>query len=50
MNRLTGLRFYINDDLNLVVDDHRGKTIKHKVISMNTFVKMLEKNIIAAKP
>lgn len=45
MNRLTGLRFYINDDLNLVVDDHRGKTIKHKVISMNTFVKMLEKNI-----
>ncbi len=41
MNKLTGLRFYVNDDLNLVVDDYRGNTVKHKVISMNTFAKMI---------
>lgn len=45
MNNLTGLRFYINDDLNVVVDDYRGKTVRHKVISMNSLVKMVEKNI-----
>lgn len=45
MNNLTGLRFYVNEDLNIVVDDCRGKTVKHKVISMNTFVKLVEKNV-----
>ena len=45
MNNLTGLRFYINEDLNLVIDDYRGETVKHKVISMNTLVKIVEKNV-----
>lgn len=44
MNNITGLKFYFNEDLNLVIDDYRGKTIKHKVISANTFVKLIEKN------
>ncbi len=45
MNNITGLRFYVNEDLNLVVDDFRGKTVKHKVISMNTFAKLISKSI-----
>lgn len=45
MNKLTGLRFYINEDLNLVIDDHIGKTVRHKVVSMNTFIKLVERNI-----
>ena len=45
MNNLTGLKFYFNEDLNLVIDDYRGKTVSHKVISPNTFAKLLEKNI-----
>ncbi len=45
MNNVTGLRFYVNEDLNLVVDDYRGKTVKHKVISLNTFCKMVQENI-----
>ncbi len=45
MNNLTGLKFYVNEELNLVIDDYRGKTVKHKVISMNTFVKLIEKNV-----
>ena len=44
MNNITGLHFYINDDLNLVVDDHRGGTIKHKVISLNTFCKLIDRS------
>lgn len=44
MSNLTGLKFYVNDDLNLVVDDCRGKAIKHKVISLNTFCRMVEQN------
>ena len=43
MNHLTGLRFYVNEDLNLVVDDCRGETVKHKVISLNTFCKIIER-------
>lgn len=43
MNNITGLRFYINEDLNLVVDDHRGKAVKHKVISLHSFCKLVEK-------
>ena len=45
MNNLTGLKFYVNEELNLVIDDYRGKTVKHKVISMNTLVKLVEKNV-----
>lgn len=45
MNHITGLRFYVNEDLNLVVDDYRGETVKHKVISMNTFSKLISNNI-----
>ncbi len=45
MNNLTGLRFYVNEELNLVIDDYRGKTNKHKVISINTLCKLVEKNI-----
>ena len=45
MNNLTGLRFYVNEDLNLVVDDLRGKAVKHKVISLNTFCKLVEKTV-----
>lgn len=45
MNNLTGLKFYVNEDLNLVVDDFRGKATKHKVISLNTFCKVLEKTV-----
>jgi len=44
MNNITGLHLYINDDLNLVVDDHRGETVKHKVISLNTFCKMIDRS------
>ena len=44
MNNITGLHFYINDDLNLVVDDHRGETVKHKLISLNTFCKMIDRS------
>ena len=43
MNNLTGLKFYINEDLNLVVDDHRGETVKHKVISLNTFCRIIDR-------
>lgn len=45
MNNITGLRFYINEDLNLVVDDHRGKAVKHKVISLNSFCKLVKNSI-----
>lgn len=45
MNNLTGLKFYINEDLNLVVDDFRGKTVKHKVISLDTFCKILKRTV-----
>lgn len=45
MNNLTGLKFYFNEDLNLVVDDLRGKTVKHKVVSLDEFTKLLENNI-----
>ncbi|MBQ8758225.1 MAG: hypothetical protein IJZ20_00860 [Clostridia bacterium] len=44
MSNISGLKFYINDDLNVVVDDCRGKTVKHKVISLATFCKLIEKN------
>lgn len=45
MNNITGLKFYVNDDLNLVVDDHRGKTVKHKVISLNSFCRLVKNSI-----
>ncbi len=45
MNNLTGLKFYFNEDLNLVVDDFRGKTVRHKVVSLDEFVKLLEDNV-----
>lgn len=45
MNNLNGFRFYINEDLNLVVEDMRGKTVKHKVITLNQFCKLIERNI-----
>lgn len=45
MNNLTGLRFYVNEDLNLVVEDCRGKTIRHKVISLNNLCKIIDRNI-----
>lgn len=44
MSNISGLKFYINDDLNIVIDDCRGKTVKHKVISLNTFCKIIEKS------
>lgn len=44
MNNISGLKFYFNEDLNLVIDDCRGKTVKHKVVSVNTFIKLIEKN------
>lgn len=44
MNNLTGLQFYVNEDLNLVVDDHRGPTTRHKVVSMDSLCKMIEKH------
>lgn len=45
MNNITGLKFYVNDDLNLVVDDHRGKTVKHKVISLNSFCRLVKNSV-----
>lgn len=45
MNNITGMRFYVNEDLNLVVDDHRGKTVKHKVISLNTFCGLVKNSV-----
>lgn len=45
MNNLTGIQFHFNEDLNLVVDDFRGKTVKHKVVSLDEFVKLLEDNV-----
>lgn len=45
MNNLNGFRFYINEDLNLVVEDMRGKVVKHKVITLNHFCKLIERNI-----
>ena len=45
MNSITGLRFYINEDLNLVVDDHRGKAVKHKVISLHSFCKLVKNSV-----
>lgn len=44
MNNISSLKFYFNEDLNLVIDDCRGKTVKHKVVSANTFTKLIEKN------
>lgn len=44
MSNITGLHFYINEDFNLVVDDSRGKTVKHKVISLNTLTKLIDRN------
>ena len=45
MGKLNGLKFYINEDLNLVIDDCRGKTVKHKVISLNSLCRLVSKNI-----
>ena len=45
MSNLSGIKLYINEDLNLVVDDYRGETVRHKVVSLNTFCKMLMRNI-----
>lgn len=44
MSNISGLKFYINDDLNVVVDDYRGETVRHKVISLNTFCRLIEKS------
>ena len=43
MSKISGLHFYINDELNLVIDDCRGETVRHKVISLNTFCKLIDK-------
>ena len=43
MSRISGFHFYVNDDLNVVIEDCRGETIKHKVVSLNTFCKLLDK-------
>ena len=45
MNNITGLRFYVNEDLNLVVDDHREKTVKYKVISLHSFCKLVKNSV-----
>lgn len=43
MSKISGLHFYVNDDLNIVIDDCRGETVRHKVISLNTFCKLIDK-------
>lgn len=43
MSKISGLHFYVNDELNLVIDDCRGETVRHKVISLNTFCKLIDK-------
>ena len=43
MSRISGFHFYVNDDLNVVIEDCRGETVKHKVVSLNTFCKLLDK-------
>ena len=45
MNNLTGIKFYFNEDLNLVIDDFRGKTVRHKVVSLDEFIKAIEDNV-----
>ncbi|MBQ7053782.1 MAG: hypothetical protein IJN97_01030, partial [Oscillospiraceae bacterium] len=42
MNKVTGLRFYVNEDFNLVVEDGCGDTVKYKVISLNTFCRLID--------
>ncbi len=42
MNKVTGFRFYVNEDFNLVVEDGCGDTVKHKVISLNTFCRLID--------
>ena len=34
MSRISGFHFYVNDDLNVVIEDCRDETIKHKVLSL----------------
>ena len=43
MSKISGLHFYVNDELRLVIDDCRGETVRHKVISLNTFCKLIDK-------
>ena len=45
MSKISGLHFYVNDELNLVIDDCRGEKVRHKVISLNTFCKLIDKTV-----